>query len=395
MRKGIIFISLLLSLTTRTFAQPSSLPVAAKGMWIWKLWSANGGNLNAVIDKLKATGVKWVVAKMGDSDSYYNKPGKSLYNWAAGYGGMDSVVSIFHRHGIKLLGYQYVYGTPQWGVGVSEAEVANQILNVKGLDGLLIDAEIEYDVLANRVAAARTYLDTIRAHHPKSFLGLTSWARISVHATFPWTTFLSRVEVNMPQTYWAARPLTPQAELSRMSSEFTYYTQIWVSHGDSAAAKPIMPLGQAEYFGYGNDIQQGDIRSFCNLSQQTYRYAGVSLWEYSQIALPFVWEEYAASWLVTSVAQRDPVSTNFRYMQNYPNPFNPSTTIEFDIPAKSNVKLVIYDIFGREVRTLANSELNAGRYTIDFDGGDLPSGVYFCLLKAGQFVQKRKMARVK
>ncbi len=244
----------------------TSLAIAGKGMWIWKIWQADSGKVLEVIDTLKGADVTWVVVKMGDSDSYYNGSGKTLYNWAAAYGGMDSVVSIFHNNGIKIFGFQYVYGTPHWGNGISEADVANMILDIRGLDGLIIDAEIQYDTLSDRVTAAQTYLDSIRAYHPTSFVALTSWARVAVHATFPWTTFLSAVAVNMPQTYWAARPTTPQTELSRMSSDFTYYTTQWVSGGDSAASKPIMPLGQAEYFGpgNGNDVYPGDITSFCD-----------------------------------------------------------------------------------------------------------------------------------
>lgn len=87
-----------------------SKTIQAKGMWIWKLWSANSGDLSAVIDKLKSVGATWAVVKMGDSDSYYNSSGKALYSWASTYGGIDSVVSTFHSNGIKILGYQYVYG---------------------------------------------------------------------------------------------------------------------------------------------------------------------------------------------------------------------------------------------------------------------------------------------
>ena len=195
----------------KCYAQ-SSLPIGGKGMWLWQIWTANGGgqNLNTIITKLKSSGITWLVIKMADGDSYYNGSGKVLYSWAtSNYGSMDSVVSIFHSNGIKLLAYQYVYGVPgYWGIGVTETDVANMVLGVKGIDGLLIDAEIEYDTLANRVSAARSYCDSIRAHHPNSFVALTSWARPNSHSTFPWTSFLDRVDVNMPQAYWAARPTT-------------------------------------------------------------------------------------------------------------------------------------------------------------------------------------------
>jgi hypothetical protein len=372
-----------------------SLSIGAKGMYLWQLWNANGGgqNLNTIINKLNSIGVTWLVIKMADGDSYYNSPNHSLYNWAiANYGSMDNVVATFHANGIKLLAFHYVYGVPHhWGNLASETDVANAILDVQGLDGLIIDAEIQYDTLANRVAAARSYCDSIHAHHPGAFLGLTAWARINGHNTFPWTTFLSRVDVNMPQTYWAARPTTVQNELSVMSSQFIYYTNIWISQGDSAADKPIMPLGQGEYFGYSHDVLPGEITSFCDLSQITYNYPGVSLWEYNQISHQYVWEEYAAAWQPTSISDKSNNPVQYHLAQNYPNPFNPTTTISFDLQKKSFVTLKVFDLLGNEVATLAAEELAAGTYSKQWDAAGFASGVYFYQLTAGSFVKTKKL----
>jgi hypothetical protein len=265
------------------------------------------------------------------------------------------------------------------------------ILDVKSIDGLLIDAEIQYDTLATRDAAARAYCDSIRTYHPGSFVGLTSWARVITHATFPWQAFLERVDVNMPQTYWAARPTTPSNELNVMSSQFTTYTNLWVSEGDSAAAKPIMPLGQGEYFGYSNDVLQGDITAFCTLSQTMYNYPGVSLWEYNQISHQYVWDEYAAAWQPSWVSNGDVGPTEFRLSQNYPNPFNPSTAIRYQLPVASRVKLVVYDILGREVAVLVNDHKDAGYHEVRFYASRLSSGVYFCKLQAGEYVATERM----
>lgn len=82
--------------------------------------------------------------------------------------------------------------------------------------------------------------------------------------------------------------------------------------------------------------------------------------------------------------------------QNYPNPFNPSTKINYSLPVEGNVSLKIYDILGREVRTLINNETKtAGEYTINFDARDLPSGIYIYRLQAADFVQVKKMILLK
>jgi hypothetical protein len=82
--------------------------------------------------------------------------------------------------------------------------------------------------------------------------------------------------------------------------------------------------------------------------------------------------------------------------QNYPNPFNPSTKIKFEIPDqdrndKALVTLKVYDILGREVATLVNEEKPAGEYELEFNAANLPSGIYFYQLKAGEFTETKKM----
>jgi len=81
--------------------------------------------------------------------------------------------------------------------------------------------------------------------------------------------------------------------------------------------------------------------------------------------------------------------------QNYPNPFNPVTNIKFSIPVAGNVKLVIFDILGREVKTLLNDVKPAGNYVVDFNAAELSSGAYFYRLESGNFVETKKMLLVK
>ena len=75
---------------------------------------------------------------------------------------------------------------------------------------------------------------------------------------------------------------------------------------------------------------------------------------------------------------------DFTLRQNYPNPFNPATTIEYQLPTSSHVKLSVFDVLGREVATLVDARQPAGVYTVRFDGSNLNSGFYFYRLSAGK-----------
>ena len=89
--------------------------------------------------------------------------------------------------------------------------------------------------------------------------------------------------------------------------------------------------------------------------------------------------------------------------QNYPNPFNPTTKIKYTIPSVETrhasslqmVTLKVYDVLGNEVATLINEEKAAGEYEVEFNARNLPSAVYFYQLKAGSFVETKKMILVK
>ena len=86
---------------------------------------------------------------------------------------------------------------------------------------------------------------------------------------------------------------------------------------------------------------------------------------------------------------------HFALSQNYPNPFNPSTVIRYQLPAAGSVRLVVYDMLGREVAVLVNETKNAGVHHVTFDAGGLASGVYLYRLQAGDFVQARKLMLVR
>ena len=85
----------------------------------------------------------------------------------------------------------------------------------------------------------------------------------------------------------------------------------------------------------------------------------------------------------------------FFLYQNYPNPFNPSTEIKYSLAKDSYVTLKIYDMLGKEVAVLVNGNKPAGYYTVEFNGSNLPSGVYIYRLTAGKFSSSKKLMLMK
>ncbi len=99
--------------------------------------------------------------------------------------------------------------------------------------------------------------------------------------------------------------------------------------------------------------------------------------------------------IFTTVESTDEMSFQFTLDQNYPNPFNPSTTITFTLPEDSNVKLVVYDLLGREVKVLVNEWRSSGRHQFPFSFDSLPSGLYIYRLKAGNKQLSQRMVIMK
>jgi len=81
------------------------------------------------------------------------------------------------------------------------------------------------------------------------------------------------------------------------------------------------------------------------------------------------------------VSEEQQIPESYELLGNYPNPFNPTTTVPFDLPEASIVKITIYDLTGRRVALLADGSYHAGSHTLTFDGSRLPTGVYFIRAK--------------
>ncbi|NWF88616.1 MAG: T9SS type A sorting domain-containing protein, partial [Ignavibacteriaceae bacterium] len=85
----------------------------------------------------------------------------------------------------------------------------------------------------------------------------------------------------------------------------------------------------------------------------------------------------------------------FELLQNYPNPFNPSTRIQYSIAEPGLVSVKVFDVLGRQIADLVNSQQSAGTYTVDFNAQNLSAGVYLYKIESGSFQATKKMILLK
>jgi photosystem II stability/assembly factor-like uncharacterized protein len=127
-----------------------------------------------------------------------------------------------------------------------------------------------------------------------------------------------------------------------------------------------------------------DVRSVA-VDSDDYLYAGP--WGYS------LFNTTTPTLVSVEDIEFKPIS--FSLEQNYPNPFNPSTKISWQSPVSSWQTLKVYDVLGNEITTLVDEYKTAGTYEVEFDGKRITSGIYFYQLKAGNFIQTKKMLMIK
>ncbi|MFA7361100.1 MAG: T9SS type A sorting domain-containing protein [Candidatus Kapaibacterium sp.] len=86
---------------------------------------------------------------------------------------------------------------------------------------------------------------------------------------------------------------------------------------------------------------------------------------------------------------------NFKLYQNYPNPFNPITTIKFDVPRSSSVKISVFDVSVKQMETIVNEQFQAGTYSTQWNASGYSSGIYFYTLITNGYTETKKMLMVK
>ena len=230
-------------------------PFADRGLWIWYLPYANGGNLASIVAAAHRHGIGTLMIKSGDGTNTW-----SQFN--------PQLVSTLHANGLRVCAWQYVYGAHP----ILEAQVGAAAA-AAGADCLLIDAEIEYEQQTNNYVQAQTYITELRKLVGGGFLvALAGFPYMDYHPGFPYSVFLGPggAQYNTPQMYWKDIGDTVDTTFAH-----TYaYNRLY--------GRGIYPLGQVY-----NNPRASQIFRFRQVSR-VYGAAGVSWWDW-QDATPAGW----------------------------------------------------------------------------------------------------------
>jgi len=198
------------------------------------------------------------------------------------------------------------------------------------------------------------------------------------------------------ETEWSLLqfPSTPILIAPTDSVKVTEYEFIWTSS-----------YPEIENYWFEIDTTEQFSTSFIDstITDTSYFYSSLEdkkeYWWRVKAANSFGWGEFSEVGTfvvnITNVDEGNQLPVEFSLEQNYPNPFNPVTTIKYSIMERLPVELVLYDILGRVIKVLVNDEKDAGYYKIEFNAGNLASGVYLYKLQAGDFVETKKMVLMK
>lgn len=197
------------------------MTLQGKGFFIWKIRDAEGGDPDAIANEAAKAGFSHVLIKIADAGSPVNLDSITRADLAG------PVVAALKTRGIQAWGWHYVYGYDPLG----EARIAAQRVQQLGLNGYVIDAEVEYKEPGKDVAARR-FLDELKSRIPGVPIALSSFRFPSYHPQLPWQVFLDRCDYNMPQVYWE-KAHNPAAQLQRCVTEFRAMSPF----------RPVIPTG--------------------------------------------------------------------------------------------------------------------------------------------------------
>ena len=187
-------------------------------MWIFQIQACEGGVASAIAGRAASAHLTYVIFKVADGTTPSNDPQQKA-----------DLRDALRTLGIQCWGYHYVYGDDP----ATEAAVAIQEVGGIDLDGLVVDAEIQYE---NKSQSAQDYMAKLRGGLHAKPIAFSSFKYPTQHPNVPWREFLTACDIAMPQVYWedATGPTDPGDQLQRAINEYR-----------GISDKPIVPTGSA------------------------------------------------------------------------------------------------------------------------------------------------------
>jgi len=361
-----------------------------------------------------STGWDWVIRAFQWARQYCDTSVKLILNEYGVLGDNSAatnyinIINILKNRGlIDGIGVQGHYFEFRSHIGVTIGYYMNDLNNIKsnlnrftatGLPVYITEYDIDEPVDSNQVAEYKIYFPILWSNPGVN--GITFWGYIQndVWTSYPNTYLLysdgrERPAMQWLRTYvWSPQPPALTSPINQLGIVRNPLL-VWQTSA-TATSYHVQVSDNSVFVGMVVDTTVADttLRLSALAANSTYYWRVSSVNRYGA-------SDYSASGFVTgdlisSVEMNNSVSKDFSLSQNYPNPFNPSTNFEFRVTSSEFVSLKVLDVLGRG-STLVNEERQPGTYTVRWSASGLPSGVYFYRLRAGEFVETKKMILAK
>lgn len=240
-----------------------------KGYYIWKIPNCEGGDIEKIAYTAYQAGLKFVLVKIANGIYDYN------YDSSTGKDLIGPLANELQKRDIKVWGWHYVFGD----LPKDEAKAAIRQIQKLPLEGYIIDAEGEYK---GKYTPCRIFMNEFRNALPNFPMALSSYRYPDYHNNLPWSDFLSKCDINMPQVYWQESH-NPGEQLEKSLAQFQTISPF----------RPITPTGAA-YGGSGWYPTSADIVEFMDKAVEL-NMSGVSFWswDYCRLKLPEIWTTIA------------------------------------------------------------------------------------------------------
>jgi len=244
------------------------MSLQGKGFFIWQIPRSEGGNATTIARLAGEAGLTHVLIKIADGTSAYN------LDLSTGADLVPAVAQALRARGIQVGGWHWVYGYDP----VREADIAIRRTLELDLDIYVVNAEAPYKE-PGKATAARIFMDRVRAGIPGVPIALSSYRYPTLHPQFPWTTFLERCDISMPQVYWLLNH-NPGEQLVRSLREYQAITPF----------RTYIPTGAA-FTQSGWSPTPEDIEEFLDTARLlNLQAANFYEWANCRLYLPKVWE---------------------------------------------------------------------------------------------------------